>query len=277
MGPAREGARRAGLATARLPARYPKTPYASVLFGDTPDETLRVRRSCARGISSRRSSAGVRSGGRRTQDADHFAAAREGLGDDGILLVDAGQIFGDDVERAAAPAALSSTRDLARGAVRGERARRLRHAGAAKRDGEARGRRGGAQLPHGEAPDRLRRVGFIQIDCGRIGGIAPAKAVADYATTRASPSSTTRSPRTSRCPRRCSRSRAGGHRSASIRRSRSRSRWRSPTSRAGREGRVPAPDAPGLGIAVSAAGARQYLQDVDIRANGRRLFATAEL
>ncbi|WP_349293910.1 enolase C-terminal domain-like protein [Gemmobacter sp. 24YEA27] len=28
-------------------------------------------------------------------------AAREGLGEEGVLLIDAGQIFGDDVERAA--------------------------------------------------------------------------------------------------------------------------------------------------------------------------------
>ena len=35
-------------------------------------------------------------------DADHFDAAREGLGPDGILLVDVGQIWGEDVEAAAA-------------------------------------------------------------------------------------------------------------------------------------------------------------------------------
>ena len=29
-------------------------------------------------------------------DADHLMAAREGLGKDGILLVDAGCVFGDD-------------------------------------------------------------------------------------------------------------------------------------------------------------------------------------
>ena len=34
-------------------------------------------------------------------DADQIAAAREGLGADGVLLVDTGQIFIDDVARAA--------------------------------------------------------------------------------------------------------------------------------------------------------------------------------
>ena len=42
---------------------HPKTPYASVLFGDTPagDAGARARR-CGRAISSRRNSAGARSG-----------------------------------------------------------------------------------------------------------------------------------------------------------------------------------------------------------------------
>jgi hypothetical protein len=43
------------------------------------------------------------------------------------------------------------------------------------------------------------------------------------------------------------------------------------------DGEIAAPDAPGLGITVLAAGGRKYLQDVDIRVNGRPLFATAEL
>ena len=34
-------------------------------------------------------------------DADHVHAAREGLGDEGILLVDAGTVFGEDVDAAA--------------------------------------------------------------------------------------------------------------------------------------------------------------------------------
>ena len=42
-------------------------------------------------------------------------------------------------------------------------------------------------------------------------------------------------------------------------------------------GEIAAPDAPGLGITVSVAGARKYLQDVDIRVNGRTLFATVQL
>jgi hypothetical protein len=35
-------------------------------------------------------------------DLEHFSAAREGLGKDSLLMVDVGQIFGEDVEAAAA-------------------------------------------------------------------------------------------------------------------------------------------------------------------------------
>ena len=53
VGSARQGARRAGLAAARLcQALSQKTPYASLLFGDTPQETLErgARRARAKGF-----------------------------------------------------------------------------------------------------------------------------------------------------------------------------------------------------------------------------------
>ena len=81
---------------------HPKTPYASQLFGDTPAQTLDGGAQGARDGFPRRQ---VRLGAVRPRhaglDADHLPAAREGLGADGILLVDAGQIWGEDVETAA--------------------------------------------------------------------------------------------------------------------------------------------------------------------------------
>ena len=66
-----------------------------------------------------------------------FVAAREGLGPDGILLVDVGQIFSEDVERGgrAAAGAGGGGRRLARGAVPRQRAMRpmARSRGAAAR------------------------------------------------------------------------------------------------------------------------------------------------
>ena len=83
---------------------FPKLPYASQLFGDTPQATFDGRQKLARrGISRRQVRLGpVRPRHGAKADEDHLDAAREGLGPDGILLVDAGQIFGEDVEAAAA-------------------------------------------------------------------------------------------------------------------------------------------------------------------------------
>ena len=104
-----------------------------------PEDALRlaaVRRHAAgdararaalarRRLSRRRSSAGARSGAAASRDdADHFMAAREGLGPDGILLVDVGQIFGEDVEaRGGAPAGARGGRRASGSRSRSRRAR----------------------------------------------------------------------------------------------------------------------------------------------------------
>jgi hypothetical protein len=81
---------------------HAKTPYASRLFGDTPQETLEIGRLSRRqGFRAAKFGWGPIGRGTASEDADHFMAAREGLGADGILLVDVGQIFIEDVERAA--------------------------------------------------------------------------------------------------------------------------------------------------------------------------------
>src|SRR6185312_10713445 len=119
-------------------------------------------------------------------DRDQLAAAREGLGADGTLLVDAGAIWVDDlamaVERLAALnefGALWLEEPFVSGALDAYRAL-SKQAGAVR-------------LAAGEGshnPYMARHlidyagVGFIQIDTGRIGGIGPAKEIADYAAMR---------------------------------------------------------------------------------------------
>ena len=70
--------------------------------------------------------------------------------------------------------------------------------------GRARRRRGLPQRPHGPPHDRLRRLQYVQIDAGRIGGITAAKQVADYANARASRTSITPSLLISHSRLRCS-------------------------------------------------------------------------
>lgn len=163
---------------------YPKVPYASLLFGETAQQTLLAgREAVERGFRAIKFGwAGFGENG-VDRDTDHLHAAREALGPDGHLLVDAGQIWVEDVEAASARLpALEATRTTwleepfqasAYEAYKAlsQRAGRVRLAG-----GE------GAHNVHmARHLIDFGGVGFVQIDCGRIGGIAPAKAVADYA------------------------------------------------------------------------------------------------
>ncbi len=80
---------------------HAKLPYASMLFGATPQDTLERARSVqARGFHAVKFGWGRYGTGSAAEDADHVAAAREGLGSDALLLVDAGQIWGDDLQPA---------------------------------------------------------------------------------------------------------------------------------------------------------------------------------
>ena len=83
------------------PKAYPKTPYASLLFGDDPQETLRKgRRVRGQGFVAAKFGWGPFGKGTAKMDEDQLHAARQGLGEDGILLVDAGTVWVDDVSAA---------------------------------------------------------------------------------------------------------------------------------------------------------------------------------
>jgi L-alanine-DL-glutamate epimerase-like enolase superfamily enzyme len=169
------------------PKAHKKTPYASQLFGDTPALTLAAARNArAKGFRAGKFGWGPFGRGTPALDAEHLAAAREGLGPDGILLVDAGQIWGEDVEAAAQRLP----------ALEGAKAVWLEepfHAAALESYGALAARSPRVRMAGGEGAHNTSmarhlidygRVGFIQIDCGRIGGIGPAKQVADYAVAR---------------------------------------------------------------------------------------------
>lgn len=83
-----------------MPSQRRPTPL--LLFGETPQETLRKARQI-RSQGFRAVKFGWGSFGRTTvsDDADHLHAAREGLGGEGVLLIDAGTVWVEDVEAAA--------------------------------------------------------------------------------------------------------------------------------------------------------------------------------
>lgn len=163
---------------------FAKVPYASMLMGGTPQETLdRARTARARGFRAVKFGWGSYGTSSVRDDADHVAAAREGIGADAELLVDAGQIWGDDVEAAAArldalqrAGATWLEEPFAPHAYRA-------HAELAARSGSV-GIAGGEGAHTAHMATNLIDFGgirFVQVDTARIGGIGPAKVVADHA------------------------------------------------------------------------------------------------
>lgn len=169
------------------PRAHAKLPYASQLFGDTAQETyekaLRVRQN---GFRAAKFGWGPYGLGSVVDDAAHVYAAREGLGPDGVLLVDAGTVWLDDVHKAHARLdALNACATtwleepflsgaLTAYATLAAQAKPLKLAG-----GE------GCHTVHmAQHMIDYAGIGYVQIDTGRIGGISPAHQVAQYAHAR---------------------------------------------------------------------------------------------
>ncbi len=163
---------------------FPKLPYASQLFADSPQQTLVAAKQVrAQGYRAAKFGWGPFGRGSLKEDLDQIYACREGLGRDGILLIDAGTVWLDDVKQAKArlktlkecettwleepfvSGALQSYRDLSR--LSGK----IKLAG-----GE-----GCHDFYMAKQMIDYAGIRYVQIDSGRIGGISTAKQVADYA------------------------------------------------------------------------------------------------
>jgi len=261
----------------------PRLPYASVLFGDTADATFAKAKGIREmGYIAAKFGWGPYGRGSVAEDAAQVAAAREGLGEEGIVLVDAGTVWVHDL--AAAEQRLPALREgrvtwleepFIAGALDEYRA-------LAEQSGPV--RIAGGEGSHNE--DMARHmidhggVGFIQIDAGRIGGIAPAKRVADYA--RARGVTYVNHTFTSHLALSASLQPFAGHPARSICEYPVELKslaWDltvehiTPDS----DGLVNVPEAPGLGMTPNLDAARRYLLDVEIAVGGKVLYRTPEL
>jgi L-alanine-DL-glutamate epimerase-like enolase superfamily enzyme len=261
------------------PKAYPKLPYASVLFGTTPEET-RARAAENRKAGFRAAKFGwAPFGASLDGDIAHLDAAREGLGADGILLIDAGQIFGEDVEAAA--------RRL--DAMERNRVTFFEepfHGSAYAAYGELAGRVKTVKTAGGEAAHNRHmaehlidfgKVGYIQIDCGRIGGLWPARQVADYAQKRGVTYinhtftsnlalSASLQPYVGIAEHRLCEYPTGLQQLA---RDMTRNHIVPDAN-----GEIVLPDAPGLGIDINPEALTRYKVDVEIKVNGATVFST---
>jgi L-alanine-DL-glutamate epimerase-like enolase superfamily enzyme len=168
-------------------APQPKLSYASVLFGDTPEETRDVAvRLRERGFRAAKFGWGPMGHYGADYDVALVRAAREGMGDDAEVMVDAGVAWGEDagtaLARAQAFAPFRPTwleEPLFPSAVRAYAELRRRGPPVAIAAGEGAGF-------FRQAEDLVENAGldFVQIDVGRIGGITTALRVRELAERR---------------------------------------------------------------------------------------------
>jgi L-alanine-DL-glutamate epimerase-like enolase superfamily enzyme len=258
----------------------PKLPYASQLFGDTPQTTLELARNVrAQGYQAAKFGWGPYGRTSPADDAAQVFAAREGLGDDGVLLIDAGTVWLDDVELAAQRLdALQACRvvwleePFVSGALGAYRQLAQRAAPVRLAAGE------GCHTFHMAAQLLdYADLGYIQIDAGRIGGISVARRVAEAAQVRgvtyvnhtftshlalsASLQPYAASAPDAICeypvePKALALAITNEHLLPDA------------------AGRIHLPEEPGLGVTPNLAGIAPYLVDVEIRVGGKTLYRT---
>ncbi len=262
---------------------YAKTPYASVLFGDTAQETLvKARHIRQEGFQAAKFGWGPFGAGDLALDVEQLHAAREGLGSEGILLVDAGTVWNTDV--VAARRRLDALREtkatwleepFVSGALSEYKLLSQTSAPVGLAGGE------GCHNYHmAKHMIDLAGLKYVQIDAGRIGGITTAKDVADYATSQGV--TYVNHTFTSNLALSASLQPYAGNEADKI--------CEFPTelkslavaitkSKLNRDssGFVRAPDEPGLGVEVDVDGIRPYLVDTEIRVAGRVLYRTPQL
>jgi L-alanine-DL-glutamate epimerase-like enolase superfamily enzyme len=262
---------------------WPKIPYASQLFGGTPQQTLdKAKLVAGKGYRATKFGWGPFGTGTVKQDADHLMAAREGLGADGILLVDAGCVFADS--SAAAAKRLPALKEakatwyeepLDRHAFAEYKALSKKTPKVKLAGGE-----GAFTFQMAKQMIDFAGVSFIQIDAGRIGGITPAKAAADYA--KAKGVTFVNHTFTSHLQLSASMQPYAGLKdhvlceypvelkSVAVAITKNRLDL-------DKKGHVSAPDAPGLGIVVDVEALKPYLVDTSITVGGRLLYSTPAL
>ena len=262
---------------------HPKTPYASIMFQDSPFQTFqKAKEAVGQGFRAVKFGWGEFGKDMLEFDVEQINAAREGIGTDCYLMVDAGTIWGDDVEKAR------------------KRLKALKEAGVVWLEepffsGAFKAYRllstiaNPVKLAGGEGCHNFHMaqnmidsagLGFVQINTGRVGGITAAAEVAKYADFRNV--QYVNHTFTSQLALSASLQPFAGlpdHEVCEI---------PIEPSTLCREltvdslpmdsnGQVSAPDSPGLGIQMNLDAVRKYLLDVEIRVSGRLLYSTPEV
>lgn len=262
---------------------YAKLPYASQLFGNTPEETfLKAKRSFDMGYKAAKFGWGPFGKGTLGEDVAHLRAAREGLGKGVHLMVDAGTVWIDNNADAAQRLKALEQVDaywLEEPFTNGELAAYKRLSEALPSCPLAAGE-GCHNYAQAAAMIEYAGLRFIQIDTGRIGGITVAKRVADLAGARGV--TFINHTYTSHLALSASLQPYAGIEGDVICEYPVESRQLALDMTKERmlpdpNGMIHVPDAPGLGLTVDTEKLRTYLVDVEINVNGKTIHKTPAL
>lgn len=262
---------------------YPKTPYASQLFGNTPELTYeKAVQSRNAGYKAVKFGWGPIGKGSAAEDAAHFRAAREGLGAETYLMIDIGTVWTEDVQGARERLkALKEVNtywleepfaNMALGPYKQLSVSEPRVPLAA---GE-----GCNNYVQAAAMLDYAGLGFIQIDTGRIGGITQAKRVADEASAKGI--TYVNHTFTSHLALSASLQPYAGIEGDVICEYPVEPKQLALDITADRilpdaKGQILVPDSPGLGAKVSLENLRRYIVDTEIRIGGKLVYQTPKL
>jgi len=261
---------------------YPKLPYASQLFGETPEETF-LKGQKAKAMGFRAVKFGWGSFGKKglKHDRAQLKAARESVGKDVLLMIDAGTIWNNKL--AAAQEILPDLKKInvcwleePFGNLSLEKYKKLSKAkpSIALAAGE-----GCHNFTQAELMIKYAGLKYIQADAGRIGGITAAKQVAELA--NAAKVSYVNHTFTSHLALSASLQPYAGIRKDAI------SEYPIELKKLAQDitrtkilpdknGFIHLPEKEGLGIEINAEALRKYLVDAEIKVNGKTIYYTPE-
>ncbi|MBS1600929.1 MAG: mandelate racemase/muconate lactonizing enzyme family protein [Bacteroidetes bacterium] len=263
--------------------KFPKLPYASQLFGENAEETFtKAKATNAAGYKAVKFGWGPFGKSGKENDIAHLMAAREGVGKDAYLMIDAGTVFRENISNA--QERLSALNDInaywfeepfINGALDAYKKLSTSHPKIPIAGGE-----GCNNFVQAQAMINYAGLDFIQIDAGRIGGISVAKRVADLAASKKI--IYVNHTFTSHLALSASLQSYSGMEKHFI--SEYPVELKSLAREIGKEqilpdtnGYIHTPDRPGLGITVDTAAIRKYLVDVEIKVKGEKIYYTPEI
>lgn len=262
---------------------YPKLPYASLLFGNTPEDTFeKAKKTNSVGFKAVKFGWGSFGKQGLGNDIAHLVAARDGVGQDTYLMIDAGTAWNDDV--VSARQRLKPLKKL--NAYWLEEPFTNMALDSYKRLSESNpeialaGGEGCNNFAQAQSMIQYAGLKFIQIDAGRIGGITVAKRVADLAhrnniiyinhtftshlalSASLQPFAGIEKDNLSEYP----------VESTSLAQDITQIKITPDLN-----GYIWAPEKPGLGICVDTQSLKSYLVDVEIKVNGKEIYYTPDL